>query len=120
MSDIVFVFLVELVFLKVTERSSPERNGLVDRQSQHLVIRKFSLYLKSFAATPYLEEETILQSTKMFQVFVSAQTLVQVTHACREMSTCKIIYHLRGELLAISRGGRRRPLRGHSRKEALG
>lgn len=78
------------------------------------------MYLEISKSTPYLEEKTILQSTKMFQVLVSTQTLMQVTHARREMSTCKIIYHLRGELLAISRGGRRRPLRGHSRKEALG
>ena len=119
MADIVLVLLIELVILHRTKRPPPKRNSLVYRQTKNLLhlhhqqtrtIRRYN--------APHLQEKPILKTPMVLQVLVPAQTLVQMAHAHREVFPRHTVDHVRCYFVAYG-FGRRSPLGGDARQEAL-
>ena len=85
MPNVILVVLVELIICKLVERPPPEKHRLVDGQAKRLVCDLFEQYrIYRSGVVRYLQEQPVLQATKVLQMCVSPKRPVQVLHAKRE------------------------------------
>ena len=98
MADVVSVFLIELVVCNPTEGLPPKHNSLFNRQTQHLLANE-SLPIRANLGA-HLQEQSILQPSKVLQVMIPPQSLMERPHTHGIMLLRDLIYHLRLQLVS--------------------
>ena len=100
MSNVVLVFLVEFVIGHSAERFSPKHDRLFDRKAKHLE-KSSSVLLCFICIFTHFQEQTILQTSIVFEMVISHQAIMERPHTHWEVLLGQIIDHLGFELLYV-------------------
>ncbi len=113
MANVVPVLFVELVVRDGRERLPPERERFFDRETDSLSralpvmsVPQLSLAIEGQKWTTRLEEETVLLSSFVLEMFARLKGILQLPHAQREALHRELRHHLGRDGLAV--GARRK------------
>lgn len=108
MTNVVLVLFVEFVFRDERERLPPEHDGFFDRKSDPLIAKTSispgtEVTTRREGSRAHLQEQVVLLSTFVLQVFARFERLLHVPHAERETLSREFWNHFGSNRFTVSR-----------------